>query len=147
MKRLMLAVALAAFAASATGTAFARDDDRRGRDYHKVERDYWKERRKAERRAWKDYEKAEKEYWKDRRKAEKAYHKALREDERAYRRWARGQYIPAEYRQPRYYVDDYRAYRLAPPPRGYTYVRPYQDDDTYYLIELATGLVAQILGD
>lgn len=137
MKRLMLAVALAAFAASATGAAVAHDPHR----------DYWKEHRKAERRAQKEYEKAEREYWKDQRKAEKAWRNAVREDQRAYRRWARGQYLPVEYRQPRYYVDDYRAYRLAPPPRGYTYVRPYQDDDTYYLIELATGLVTQILGN
>jgi Ni/Co efflux regulator RcnB len=136
MKRLLLAVALATFAASAAAPAAARHDDRRGRDYHKVEKDYWKDRRKAEKRAWKAHEKAEKDY-----------RKAVKEDEKAYRRWARGQYIPLEYRQPRYYVDDYRAYHLAPPPPGYSYVRPYEYDDTYYLIELASGLVTQILGD
>jgi Ni/Co efflux regulator RcnB len=140
MKRLLLAVALAAFAASVAGPAAARDDDRRGRGYHKVENDYWKDRRKAEKRAWKEHEKAEKAY-------RKAYRKAVKEDQKAYRRWARGQYIPVEYRQPRYYVSDYGSYRLAPPPPGHTYVRPYEYDDTYYLIELASGLVTQILGD
>lgn len=137
MKRLLLAIALTTFAVSAAGTAEARNDNDQGRrDYHKVERDYWKDRRKAEQRAWKAQEKADKAYW-----------KAVKEDQKAYRRWSRGQYIPVEYRQPRYYVNDYRAYRLAPPPRGYSYVRPYDYDDTYYLVELATGLITQILGD
>ena len=136
MRRLLLAVALATVAASAAGTAEARDHHRYHRYDHKAERDYWKDRQKAERRARKDYEKAERAYW-----------KAVREDEKAYRRWARGQHIPVEYRQPRYYVHDYRSYGLAAPPAGYTYVRPYPQDDTYYMIELASGLVARILGD
>ncbi|HRN62874.1 MAG TPA: RcnB family protein [Luteimonas sp.] len=135
MKRLLLAIALTTFAISAAGTADARDD-RRGYGYHEDGKDYWKDRRKADKRALKAQEKAEKAYW-----------KAVKEDQKAYRRWARGQYIPVEYRQPRYYVSDYRAYHLAPPPRGYSYVRPYDHDDTYYLVELATGLITQILGD
>ncbi|WP_158636412.1 RcnB family protein [Luteimonas marina] len=133
MKRILLAAALATFAASAAGAVDARDHDRHER---KAERDYWKERGKAEKRARKDYEKAEKAYW-----------KAVREDRKAHRRWARGQHIPVEYRQSRYYINDYRAYGLAAPPAGYTYVRPHPQDDTYYMIELATGLVARILGN
>lgn len=135
MKRLLLAAALATVAVSAIGTAEARDH-RHDRHEHRAERDYWKDREKAERRARKDHE-----------KAERAYFKAVREEEKAYRRWARGQHLPVEYRQPRYYVHDYRSYGLAPPPAGYTYVRPYPQDDTYYMIELASGLVARILGD
>jgi Ni/Co efflux regulator RcnB len=123
LKRLVLATALAAFAF--TGTAAARDDHKHhGKGYHK----------------------AEKEYWKDRRKAEKRYEKAVREEQKAYRKWVRGQYIPVEYRTSRYYINDYRAYDLAPPPRGYQYVRPYQDDDNYYLVQVATGLISQIFG-
>lgn len=129
MKRLLLAAALATVAVSATGTAEARDNHRHGHHQQKAERDYWKQREKAERRARKDYE------------------KAVREEEKAYRRWARGQHIPVEYRQPRYYVQDYRAYGLAAPPAGYTYVRPDPQDDTYYMIELASGLIASILGN
>ncbi|MBJ6980913.1 RcnB family protein [Luteimonas sp. MC1572] len=136
MKRLLLAAALATVAVSAAGTAEARDNHRHDRYDQKAERDYWKDRQKAERRARKDYEKAERHYW-----------KAVREDEKAYRRWARGQYIPVEYRQPRYYVHDYRSYGWDAPPAGYTYVRPHPQDDTYYMIELASGLVARILGD
>jgi Ni/Co efflux regulator RcnB len=37
-------------------------------------------------------------------------------------------------------------YGLAAPPAGYTYVRPDPQDDTYYMIELASGLIASILG-
>jgi Ni/Co efflux regulator RcnB len=136
MKRLLLAAALATVAVSATGTVEARDHHRYDRHDHKAERDYWKERQKAEKRARKDYEKAERAYW-----------KAVGKDEKAYRRWARGQYIPVEYRQPRYYVHDYRSYGLAAPPAGYTYVRPDPQDDAYYMIELASGLIASILGN
>jgi Ni/Co efflux regulator RcnB len=121
MKRLLLAAMLGTFAVS--GPAVAHD----------------KHHGKA-------HQKAEKEYWKDRRKAEKRYYKAVKEEQKAYRKWARGQYIPVEYRNARYYVDDYRAYNLDAPPSGYRYVRPYQDDNTYYLVQIATGVISQIFG-
>jgi len=63
-----------------------------------------------------------------------------------YKHWARGERLPSLYLQPRYYISDYRAYRLAPPPQGYVWVRPYQDAQTYYMVQLATGLVSQIFG-
>ncbi|HEY4530425.1 MAG TPA: RcnB family protein [Luteimonas sp.] len=132
MKPLLLATALATVSFSASGIAEARDNhrhDRHGHQQQKAERDYWKQREKAERRA------------------RKAYEKAVREDEKAYRRWARGQHLPVEYRQPRYYVQDYRSYGLAAPPAGYAYVHPDPRDDTYYMIELASGLITSILGD
>lgn len=59
-------------------------------------------------------------------------------------KFARGQRVPDIYMQPRYYVEDYRVYHLAPPPRGYRWVRP--DDGRYLLISTATGLISQILG-
>lgn len=58
----------------------------------------------------------------------------------------RGQRVPVVYLQPRYYVADYRAYHLAPPPYGYRWVRPYGDSDEYLLVQLATGLITQVLG-
>lgn len=61
--------------------------------------------------------------------------------------WKRGERIPVVYLEPSYYVRDYREYRLAPPPKGYVWVRPYEDDDQYYMVQLTTGLVAQIFGD
>ncbi|MEO8364783.1 MAG: RcnB family protein [Pseudoxanthomonas sp.] len=60
---------------------------------------------------------------------------------KAYRR---GDYVPMTYWEPRYYVNDYRSYRLAPPPRGYRWVRP--QDDRYLLVEITTGLISQALG-
>ena len=60
--------------------------------------------------------------------------------------WRRGQRVPVVYLQPRYVVEDYRAYRLAPPPSGYGWVRPYPDSNEYLLVQLATGLITQVLG-
>jgi Ni/Co efflux regulator RcnB len=57
--------------------------------------------------------------------------------------WKRGDRVPLA-ELDRYYVDDYRAYRLSAPPAGYRWVRPV--DDRYLLVEVATGLVAQALG-
>ncbi len=83
-------------------------------------------------------------------KATKDHHKAVskaqKEDQKAYRRWAKGQSLPREYVVERYYVRDYRAYDLAPPPNGYVWVRPYPEDKTYYMVQLASGLISQILG-
>ena len=124
MKRLLLAAMLATFALSATATAH---DHGRGND-------------KADKHHWKAHQKAGKAH-------EKAYRKAVKEQDKAYRRWARGQYIPASYRSQQYYIDDYRAYHLDAPPRGYRWVRPYEEDDTYYLVEIATGLISQIFGN
>ena len=45
---------------------------------------------------------------------------------------------------PVYYVEDYRVYRLSPPPVGYRWVRPM--DDHYLLVNVATGLIAEALG-
>ena len=77
---------------------------------------------------------------------QKAVQKAYKEDQKAYKRWARGQTIPRTYVVERYYVRDYRAYNLAPPPSGYMWVRPYPEDDTYYMVQLASGLISQIFG-
>jgi len=82
-------------------------------------------------------QKAQKEY-------RKAVHKAQKAEAKAYKRWAKGQHIPREYVVERYYITDYQAYDLAPPPVGYQYIQPYPQDDTYYLVQLASGLISQI---
>jgi Ni/Co efflux regulator RcnB len=74
----------------------------------------------------------------------KAVQKAQKEEAKAYKRWAKGQTIPREYVVERYYVTDYRDYGLAPPPVGYQYVQPYPQDDSFYLVQLASGLISQI---
>lgn len=59
------------------------------------------------------------------------------------RHWQRGHYLPASYRAAPYVID-YRAYRLAPPPRGYHYVRV---DDRAVLVAITSGLIAEVLSD
>lgn len=58
--------------------------------------------------------------------------------------WKRGDRIQIEHIEPGYYVDDYVAYDLAPPPEGYRWVRPV--DDRYLLVQIATGLISDALG-
>lgn len=60
--------------------------------------------------------------------------------------WKRGEHLPREYLADRYYIEDYRAYRLDAPPRGYRWVRPYQDSNEYLLVQVTTGIISQILG-
>jgi len=116
-KRLTLAAALGTLALAAPA-AFAHDQSKgHGKHQNKAAKDY-----------------------------RKAVNKAQKEEAKAYKRWAKGQNISREYVDERYYVRDYRAYDLAPPPNGYMWVRPYPEDNTYYMIQLASGLISQIFG-
>ena len=54
----------------------------------------------------------------------------------------RGGYIPRDFRNRQYVVNDYRAYRLSPPLRGQQWVQVGSD---YVLIAVATGLIANIV--
>ena len=54
----------------------------------------------------------------------------------------RGGYIPYEYRNRQYWVNDWRSHRLAPPPYGYQWVQVGAD---YVLIAVATGLIANLI--
>jgi Ni/Co efflux regulator RcnB len=56
--------------------------------------------------------------------------------------WRRGGRVPQEYRGRNYVVNDYRAYQLQAPPRGYQWVGVGGD---YVLAAIATGLIAQII--
>ena len=141
MKRLLIASALM-FAISGVASADGRGKEHRGheKDRREAVREFEKDRREAQRDYLKDRREAMREYEKDRREALKEHAKAQRE-------WARGQYIPREYLVDRYYIRDYDRYELAPPPAGYAYVRPYAQDDRYYLVQIATGLISRILGN
>lgn len=151
MKRLLIASALLM---ALSGAAYADDRWEDAREAEKERREAWREyqkdRAEAIREAEKDRREAQREYWKDRREAQREYEKdrreALKERARAQREWARGEYLPREYLAGPYYVRDYDAYDLAPPPRGYGWVRPDPRDDRYYLVQLATGVIARILG-
>ncbi len=116
-KRITLAAALGTLALAAP-TAFAHDQSK-GHGKHQA-------------KAAKDHR--------------KAVNKAEKKEQKANRRWAKGQNIPREYVVERYYVRDYPDYDLAQPPSGYVWVRPYPEDNTYYMVQLATGLISQIFG-
>ena len=63
--------------------------------------------------------------------------------QQGYPRYYRGDYVPYEYRDRRFYVNDWRAHRLAAPPRGYQWVET--DTGDYLLMALATGLIANLV--
>ncbi|QDL38366.1 RcnB family protein [Rhodoferax sediminis] len=54
----------------------------------------------------------------------------------------RGGYIPRDFRNRQYVVNDYRAYHLSRPPRGQQWVQVGSD---YVLIAIASGLIANIV--
>lgn len=58
--------------------------------------------------------------------------------------YRRGDYLPYQYRQRPYYVNDWRAHRLYAPPHGYQWVQADNSAD-YLLIAVATGLIANML--
>jgi Ni/Co efflux regulator RcnB len=57
--------------------------------------------------------------------------------------YRRGEYVPDQYRQRQYYVNDWRAHHLYAPPYGYQWVQA--DGGDYLLVALATGLIANLL--
>lgn len=79
------------------------------------------------------------------RRAERRYNAARYHGPRGYqqRQWRHGQRLPAQYRT-RGYVVYYRTYRLAPPPRGYQYVRVGND---VLLVSTRGGLISMVLMD
>jgi Ni/Co efflux regulator RcnB len=56
--------------------------------------------------------------------------------------WHRGDRLPSDYRGRQYVVDDWRAHRLNPPPRGYQWVSAGAD---YALVAVATGIIASLI--
>lgn len=150
MKRLLIASALTMMALSGVASADDRDDRDDREEYEEALREDWEDREEDRREFEKERREAEREYWKDRREAQREYEKERREElkerEKAYRRWARGEHLSRDYLTEPYYVRDYAVYELAPPPRGHVWVRPYPEDDTYYLVQLATGVIARVLG-
>jgi Ni/Co efflux regulator RcnB/surface antigen len=55
-------------------------------------------------------------------------------------RWSRGERVPEQYRQDRYYVNDWQQHGLRQPPGGYRWVR--DDNNDFYLSLIATGIIA-----
>lgn len=145
MKSSLFALALGALVASTAATAaplqydqdhgrYEHDRDHdgdhdRGRD-HDHDRDHDRDRRDYDRR---DYDRDH-----DRRDYVIVHDRG--EHEGWYRR---GGYIPEEYRDRRYVVEDWREYRLEPPPRDYQWVR--SDNGQFLLVALGSGIIANIV--
>jgi Ni/Co efflux regulator RcnB len=132
MKRLLLTTSIAALLMASTGAAFAQPDRGHG----------WQQQRHGHDRGDRHDNRYDSRHDRDR---------YVRHDNGRHLGWAkqsfrRGQRVPVAYLAPRYYVNDYRTYRLAPPPRGYRWVRPYQDSNEYLLVQVATGVILQVLG-
>ena len=55
-------------------------------------------------------------------------------------RWSRGDRLPDQYQQDRYYVNDWQQYGLRQPPGGYRWIR--DDNNDFYLSLIATGIIS-----
>lgn len=77
------------------------------------------------------------------RRAERRYSAGRYAPPRGYkpRHWRRGDRLPPEYHS-RAYVIDYKRYHLAPPPRGYHYVRV---GDDVVLAAIASGVISSVI--
>lgn len=64
-------------------------------------------------------------------------------DNGLHRGWHKGDRLPVVYLAPRYYITDYRAFRLEPPRPGYRWVRV--PDGRIVLVAIASGVIADIL--
>lgn len=138
MKRLLLAASVALLLSSTTAFASPWGDGGHGHGGH--ERSWHGDNDRGDRRG------DDHDWHGDRNDRWRAndYH-----DNGRHRGWykhgyRRGERVPVVYLQPRYYVNDWRAYRLAPPPRGYRWVRPV--DGHFLLVAIATGVIADALG-
>ena len=57
-------------------------------------------------------------------------------------RFSKGDRLPSQYRNNRYYVNDWRDHHLSAPPRGHRWV---EIDGEYILVSVVTGVIASIL--
>lgn len=58
------------------------------------------------------------------------------------RRFYRGDRLPPDFRRRQYVVENWRGYRLSPPPRGYHWVQLGAD---FVLVAIASGVIMQII--
>jgi Ni/Co efflux regulator RcnB len=130
-----IAVIAATLALSSVGGAFAQDRNhgpgRDGRDGRYEQRDQRHDGRHDNSRGNDD---------------RNDYRDGRQYDRRGYPQphaeWKRGGRVPTDYRGRNYVVNDYRAYHLNAPPRGYQWVGVGGD---YVLAAIATGIIAQII--
>ncbi|MET0541751.1 MAG: RcnB family protein [Variovorax sp.] len=135
-----IAVIAATLALSSVGSAFAQDRnhgaDRPGRDNGSQQRDARHDGRHDNGRHDNGKRHDDRNDYRDGRQADR------RGYPQPHAEWKRGGRVPNEYRGRNYVVNDYRAYHLTAPPRGYQWVGVGGD---YVLAAIATGLIAQII--
>jgi Ni/Co efflux regulator RcnB len=132
MKRMFAATALALTLISSVVTT-AQADDRNRHDRHYDRHDDRHERRDWDRSH--DFRSHDFRHY-DGRSFERGRY--VRPSGYYYRSWRYGDRLPRAYYGPRYIVNDYYAYRLRPPPRGYHWVRV---DHDVVLAAIASGVV------
>ena len=149
MKKIILSVAVAAMTLASGSAALAQPYAQRSYDQSGYDRGYdqrsYDRSRDSDRDGRPDYQ----EWGRDRdrdgrpdqydRYDNRRGHGAYRGDGR----WRQGQVYPY-YRQRTYIIEDYRAYRLPPPQRGYRYYR--SDNGDVVMVAIASGLIGAIIG-
>lgn len=107
---------------SVSASAWSNDHSHDYRNHHV---DY-KQIEKLKKQQAKDHQQYHKQLKKQQaardRARQKAHHQAAKQYA-AQNHWQRGNYIPVQYRAPRYVVNDWRAYRLSAPARGHEWRR------------------------
>ncbi|WP_114973951.1 RcnB family protein [Rhodoferax ferrireducens] len=150
MKSTAIVCAIAAASLSFSALSFAQGNDRRGaRDElpraeqqgprHFDQREQMRNERHDGRRDDRRFDNRNDHRfdYRDARRSEHHYYYNARSPD-----FRRGGHIPREFRDRQYYVTDYRAHRLSPPPRGQQWVQVGPD---YVLIAIATGLIAHMV--
>ena len=120
-----------------------RRDDRTDRRDDRADRRDDRRDDRAERRDDRRDDRADRRDDRYERRAERRYRAARYQAPRGYtaQQWRRGERLPASYRS-RAYVVDHRRYALAPPPRGYHYVRV---GDDVALTAITTGIISSVI--
>jgi Ni/Co efflux regulator RcnB len=119
MKKSLFALAVGIVLAASAATASAQDWHDQDRDHHDQGHDHDRDHG-HDRTVVIEHDRGHHEGW---------YHK--------------GGYVPAEYRDRRYVVEDWRTYRLREPPRGYNWVR--SDNGDFLLVAVATGVITDLI--
>jgi Ni/Co efflux regulator RcnB len=137
MKRLFVAAALALALIGGVVTTAQADHRDRDRDRYERRHDRHDDRR-HDRRDWgrRDWDRHYGFRHYDGRRYRGGYY--VRPSGYHYRSWRYGDHLPRSYYSRRYVVNDYYAYRLRPPPRGYHWVRV---DNDVVLAAVASGIV------
>ena len=169
MKSTALTCAVAAAALGFGTLSFAQDYRRGDRDGRHAERQGYASRdgHSDSRQAWQSRQDApqyERQRRDERRGGQPQYSQQYRDNAYpqhgqydASRQWGqqgrwgargpqyrRGDYVPYQYRQRQYHVNDWRAHRLYAPPQGYQWVRA-DDSGDFLLVAIASGLIANLL--